>query len=451
METDSTRPTGMTAFIIIWIGQILSLLGTAISNFGLTLWAWEVSGKATSLTLVGFFFTLPMVVLSPIVGVLVDRANRKLMMMLSDLAAAATTLFILILYLSGSLEIWHLYIAAFISGTFQGFQFPAYSAAITTMLNKKHYARANSMLDMAGTASGIFAPMLAGALIGPLGLKGLLTIDLVSASFAIGSLLFVNIPQPVISETGRQAQGNFWKQAIYGFDYIFKRPSLLGLQTIFLSANFFFSIAFAVFAPMILGRTNNNQVIFGSVQSAFAVGGLAGGLVMSVWGGPKRRIHGLLLGLAATGIPLCFLGVGQTLPVWLAAALTLTAITPMLNGSSQAIWQAKVPPDVQGRVFATRRLIAMLVSPFARLISGPLADNVFEPAMQSDGALTSLFGGLVGTGNGAGIGLMYVICGIFALVVPLGGYMIPLIRNVEDLLPDHDATAAVAPESVPTD
>ena len=438
MDAPENRPTGMTAFIVIWIGQILSLLGTAVSNFGLTLWAWEITGKATSLTLVGFFFTLPMVALSPIVGVLVDRANRKLMMMLSDLAAAVTTLFILILYLSGDLQIWHLYIASFIGGTFQGFQFPAYSAAISTMLDKKHYARANSMLEMAGAASGIFAPMLAGALIGPLGLRGLLTIDLASASFAIGSLLFVHIPQPTTSETGQQAQGNFWKQAIYGFEYIFKRPSLLGLQTIFLSANFFFSIAFSVLAPMILGRTNNDEVIFGSVQSAFAVGGLVGGLVMSIWGGPKRRIHGLLLGLAATGIPLYFLGAGQSLPIWLIAAFILTAIIPMLNGSSQAIWQAKVPPDVQGRVFATRRLIAMLVSPLARLISGPLADNVFEPAMQSSGAMAPIFASLVGTGSGAGIGLMFVICGIFALAVPLIGYMIPLIRNVEDILPDHD-------------
>ena len=363
MKTDSSRPTGMTAFVIIWIGQILSLLGTAISNFGLTLWAWEVSGKATSLTLVGFFFTLPMVVLSPIVGVLVDRANRKLMMMLSDFAAAATTLFILILYVSGSLEIWHLYIAAFISGTFQGFQFPAYSTAITTMLDKKHYARANSMLEMAGAASGIFAPMLAGALIGPLGLKGLLSIDLISASFAIGSLLFVNIPQPVMSETGRQAQGNFWKQAIYGFDYIFKRPSLLGLQTIFLSANFFFSIAFAVFAPMILGRTNNNEVIFGSVQSAFAVGGLVGGLVMSVWGGPKRRIHGLMA-TAVAGVATKRRAIAR-ITKWTAITAAAQAMTLLASTHRQVVAPTMPTRNGSGIVALIRLRTSLIVRPYA--------------------------------------------------------------------------------------
>jgi MFS family permease len=428
----------MKTFITIWIGQVLSLLGTAISNFGLTLWAYEASGgRATPLTWVAFFFTLPIVVVSPIAGVLVDRANRKLMMMLSDLAAAAMTLLVLILHTLGVLQIWHLYVAAFISGAFQCFQFPAYSAAITLMLDKKHYARANSMLQMAGSASGIFAPMIAGALIGPLGLAGLLVMDLVSAGFAIGSLLFVSIPQP--EEIESHARGHFWQDAIYGFTYIFERPSLLGLQSVFLCANFFFGMAFAVFAPMILGRTDHNEIILGSVQSAFAVGGLIGGLVMSVWGGPERRIYGLLFGLALAGVPLFLLGVGQALPLWLTAAFLLTFLIPMLNGSSQAIWQAKVPPAVQGRVFATRGLIAQLVAPLARLMAGPLADHVFEPALQEGGALARTFGGLVGTGAGAGIGLMYVICGIGAFVVPLVGYMIPMIRNVEVIIPDHDA------------
>jgi hypothetical protein len=266
-----------------------------------------------------------------------------------------------------------------------------------------------------------------------------LVIDLVSAVFAISSLLFVHIPQPERSETGRQARGSFWQETLYGFKYIFERPSLLGLQTIFLCANVFFAFSFAVFAPMILGRTNNNQMVFGSVQSAFAVGGLIGGVAMSIWGGPKRRINGLLFGLAFTGIPLGLLGIGQSLPVWLVAAFLLTFLIPVLNGSSQAIWQAKVQPDVQGRVFATRSLIAQLVAPLARLVSGPLADAVFEPALQRDGVLAMTFGSIVGRGPGAGIGLMYLLSGVMAVVVPLIGYTIPLIRDVEDLIPDHDA------------
>ncbi|MGC9469685.1 MAG: MFS transporter, partial [Anaerolineae bacterium] len=171
MTQNKARPTGMTAFLIIWVGQILSLLGTAVSQFGLRLWTFEASGgQATPMTLIGFFFFVPMVVFTPLVGVMVDRANRKLMMLLSDLAAAVSTVFVLILFTTGELQIWHLYVTAFVAGTFQGFQWPAYSAAISTMLSKEHYTRANAMLDLAGNSSAVFAPLLAGALIGPLGI-----------------------------------------------------------------------------------------------------------------------------------------------------------------------------------------------------------------------------------------------------------------------------------------
>jgi MFS family permease len=137
MDNRTTHPTGMKAFTLIWIGQVLSLLGTAISNFGMQFWIFDASGgRATPMTRIGLLFTLPMVIFSPFVGVLVDKSNRKLMMMLSDLAAALITLVVLILFSTGTLEIWHLYITAFIGGTFQGFQWPAYSAAITTMLDK---------------------------------------------------------------------------------------------------------------------------------------------------------------------------------------------------------------------------------------------------------------------------------------------------------------------------
>ena len=445
IKTPKKRPSGMVAFTVVWIGQIVSLLGTAMSNFALTLWAYEVTGKATPLAMVVFFFTTPMVVLGPFVGVLIDRGNRKLMMMLSDLAAALTTVLILILYTTDALQIWHLYVTAAISGTFQGFQWPAYSAAITLMLPKEQYARANGMLDLAGNASAVFAPLLAGALIGPLGIAGILIIDLLSAATAVGVLLFVPIPQPPRSEAGREGEGGFFKEAAYGLRYILARPSLLGLQTVFLVANFFNVLAFVILAPMILGRTGNNELIFGSVQSAGAVGGVVGGLVMGIWGGPKRRVHGVLLGWFCMGLlGQALLGLGQALPVWVVAIFVVAFFGPLINGSNQAIWQAKVAPDVQGRVFATRRLIAWLVSPISQLLAGPLADRVLEPAMTDGGNLAPVFGRLVGTGTGAGIGLLFVATGLLAALTGLSGYLFPAVRNAEEILPDHDSIVAPA-------
>ena len=440
MQTSQNRPTGMRAFTIIWLGQVVSILGTAMTQFALTLWVYKVTGQATPLALVGFFFITPMVILGPFVGTLVDRGNRKLMMMLSDLAAAANTVVILILFSTGNLQIWHLYITAAIAGIFNGFQWPAFSAAITMMIPKEQYGRANGMLEMAGAASGVFAPILAGALIAPLGIAGIMIIDLVSASAAIGTLFFAHIPQPPKTEEGHEGEGGFLKEAAYGFRFIFARPSLLGLQTIFLVGNFFSAIGFSVFAAMILGRTGNDEIIFGGVQTIGAIGGVTGGVLMSAWGGPRRRVHGVLMGwILVSLLGQVVLGFGQSLPIWGIGIFFGALFSPIINGSNQAIWQAKVAPDVQGRVFATRRLIAWLVTPVAQLLAGPLADKVLEPAMSAGGNLAPLFGGIIGTGPGAGISLMFVITGFLAAIAGLAGYFFPVVRNVEDILPDHEA------------
>ena len=311
------------------------------------------------------------------------------------------------------------------------------------MLPKEQYARANGMLELAGNASAIFAPILAGALIRPLGLAGLLIIDLASAVVAIGTLLFVHIPQPARTEAGREGEGNFLKETIYGFRYIFARPSLLGLQTVFLVANFFSGLAYAVLAPLILSRTGNNELIFGSVQSAGAIGGVVGGLAMSAWGGPKRRVHGVLLGWFCIGsLGQTVLGLGQALPVWTVGMFLMTFFGPIVNGSNQAIWQAKVAPDVQGRVFTARQFIAWLVLPISQLLAGPLADRVLELTMTEGGSLAPAIAWLVGTGTGAGIALLFVVTGLLAALAGLGGYLFPIVRNAEDILPDHDIVAA---------
>jgi DHA3 family macrolide efflux protein-like MFS transporter len=441
------RPTGMFGFTIVWIGQIVSLLGTNMTGFGLTIWAYEKTGSATALALVGFFFVTPMLIFSPLAGAIVDRSNRKLMMMVSDLASGIATIIILILHATGHLEVWHLYITGAFQGLFQTFQWPAYSAAITTMIPKEQYGRANGMMSLAESGSGIFSPLLAGALLGLIGLVGILTIDIVTFVFAIGALLFVHIPQPQATAEGRQGQGSIWKESAYGFRYILKRPSLLGLQIVFLLGNFFYGTATAILAPMILARTGNNELIYGSVSSAGAVGGVVGGLAMSAWGGTKRKVRGVLAGWALSSISgILLLGIGRDLPVWIVASFCGAFFAPIINASNQSIWQAKVAPDVQGRVFAIRRLIAWFVNPVSMLIAGPMADYLLEPAMREGGALTGALGWLVGTGPGAGMGLIFVFAGLAAAAVGLGGYAFPIVRDAELLLPDHQADARSASE-----
>lgn len=437
--TTHTRPTGMQAFTWIWFGQVISLLGSAMTGFALSIWAWNITGEATALALVGFFNFMPIVLFSPIAGALVDRWNRKLVMMMSDLAAGLSTVVIFLLLNADQLQIWHLYLAGLFSGIFQSFQFPAYSASISLMLPKEQYARASGMLSLAESASGIFAPTLAAMLIGIVGIRGVLLFDIFSFTFAVTVLLMVHIPQPNITQAGKQAHGSLLKESVYGFRYIIARPSLLGLQMMFFMTNLFGTVGGILLVPMVLARTDSNEQFLGFVQSAGAVGGVAGALFISIWGGPKQRVLGVLLGMFATSLlGQVVLGVGQQIWIWMIGAFNVSFFINILNASNQAIWQAKVAPDVQGRVFATRRLIAQITAPIAMLISGPLADTIFIPAMMPDGALAGSLGGIFGIGAGAGIGLLIFIAGVLGAIASLSGFLFPFIRHAERILPDHD-------------
>ncbi len=439
---EKNRPAGMLAFSIIWAGQLVSMLGTSMTRFAITIWAWQETGEATALAMVAFFSFGPLILLSPVAGALVDRWNRKLVMMLSDLAAGLITIVLLMLFVSDSLQIWHLYVAGACAGAFEAFQFPAYSAAISTMLPKRHYVRANGMLGLTEPASQIAAPLLAGFLLAVIGLGGILVIDIITFLFAIGLLLIIHVPQPAASEAGRKSKGNLWQESIYGFRYIFKRPSLLGLQLLFSAGNFVGSAAFVLLPALILARTANDQIVLGTVQAIAGIGGVVGGTLLSIWGGPRRRIHGVLVGWMLAGLlGEMLMGLGQSVFIWGISAFCFGFFVPLINGSNQAIWQAKVEPDVQGRVFASRRLIAQFTFPAAVLIAGPLVDHIFEPALMPGGNLVALFGRLVGVGPGAGMGLMFTSIGLLIVVIALIGYAVPVIRNVEDILSDHDIIA----------
>lgn len=438
------QPTGMTAFVIIWIGQFFSLTGTGMTRFATTVWAYQTTGSAEALALVGFFAFAPNILVTPIAGALVDRWNRKLVMIMADLGAAIATLVLALLYLTGNLQVWHLMVTGVLAGVFESFQFPAFSASISTMLPKQQYTRANGMLSLADSASGIIAPLLAGFLLVVVGLGGIFAIDMITCAIAIVTMIMVHIPQPKVSEEGAASKGSLFSDALYGFKFIWQRASLFGLQTLFFFSNLFAAMVSVLFPAMILARTGNDSAVLGIVQTGFGVGGVVGGLIMSTWGGPKRRVHGVLIGFIGSSLlGNAFLGIGQTIPVWYVGAFFLMFFVPFLNGSNQAIWQAKVAPDVQGRVFSARRLIAQISVPLGMLIGGTLADRIFEPMMNDPSSVGALmFGGLVGTGPGAGMGLILLITGVLGALVGVAGYFVRVVRDADDLLPDHNTEAA---------
>lgn len=432
----------MPGFSLMVVGQLVSILGSTMTRFALTIWAWDLTGEATALALVGFFSFAPLILMSPFAGALVDRWPRKVVLAISDGASGLASVAILVLYLTDSLQLWHLFVAGAFAGAFEAFQFPALSATISTMLPRSQYARANGMTAFVESAAAIGGPIFAGVLLTLIGLGGILIIDMITFTFAICLLFFIYIPQPKRSTAGTQSAPNIWKESVFGFGYIWQRPSLFRLQMLFFLSNFFGGMGFILVAPTLLARTDSNELMLGTVQAAFGVGGVVGGLLLSTWGGFKRRIHGVLLGFIGMGIlGQMIFGLGQALPIWMVGAFMTAFFMPLLNGSNQAIWQSKVEPDVQGRVFVARRIIAQISGPLSMLTAGFLADTYFEPAMAPGALLAGALGWLVGTGPGAGMGLLIAISGIISAGAGVWGYLSPTIREVETILPDHDAIA----------
>lgn len=439
MQLALRRPGGMLAFSVVWLGQVVSLLGTGMSSLALGLWAWQETGSATALAMMTFFATAPALVFGPLAGALVDRWDRQAVLVMTDLVSGIGSLALFALYGAGLLELWHLYVVGAVTAAAQSFQWPAYSAAITMLVPKEQYGRANGMVALAEPLGAIVAPALAGVLLGLIGIAGVLAIDLTTFLFAVATLLLVRVPRPPRSAEGEAAARNsLWADSLFGFRYILARPGLLGLLSVFLGFNLISAFSFGLMAPYLLARSGGDAAVVGTIMAVFGVGGVAGGAAMSIWGGPRRRIDGVLVGMALGGLfGMTLVGIGRDLPVWAAAIFLTSALLPITNGSSQAIWQAKVQPDLQGRVFAARRMIAQLCFPLGLAAAGPVADRIFEPALREGGALAATLGWLVGTGPGAGMGLMFVISGLLGGAIALGGYLVPAIRNVERELPDQ--------------
>jgi DHA3 family macrolide efflux protein-like MFS transporter len=442
-------PSGMAGFTVVWAGQLVSVLTSSMSAFALSIWMFQKTGSATAMSIMEVSFILPFMLISLFAGVLVDRHDRKLMMMVSDMTAAIATAGILLLQAAGLLQTWHLYVANVLYGLGNAFQWPAYSAAIATMVPKEKYGRANGMMTLIDSGPAVFAPILAGAIMPFLGLTGILGIDLLTFFLAIAALLFVHIPKPELTVEGQAGKGSLFKEMAFGFKYIFQRPSLRAYLGVVLGINIASGFAdYCIFAPMILSRSGQNTVVFGAVQTAIAVGGVIGGLIMSLWGGFKHRTLTMLGGWAFTAVVgnIAF-GMSRTPVFWIATCLIASMSFPITHGAAQAVWQAKVAPDVQGRVFAARRTIAWFTNPIMPLVAGTLADRVTEPFMRTQTPLSHAAAWLVGTGSGSGMSLQYVLSGVLWLGVLTVGFLTPAFRNMETILPDHDQMEKVSKTS----
>ena len=439
------RPgTDFKTFYTIYGGQFISMMGSGLTAFALSIWVLKHTHSVTQYTLTIVFAGLPGLLLSPLAGTYVDRWDRRWVMFWCNLGPALTVAVYSYLLWHDMLKVWHIYVGVVFNSIIGTFAWPAFIAAITMLVERKDYGRINGVLETGQAVTTIAAPAVAGFLVYAIGIEKILIVDFVTFLFAAAVLLFVSIPRPEQSEEGARAKGSLWKEMAFGWTFIRERPGLLRLLLFFALFNLVASMGGVAVLPMVLAFSNEAAV--GTVMSLVGVGMLLGGLLMTSTGGPKRRIYGVLGGWAIFSI--CFVTVAIRPNLWLVGAGVLLwyIAIPVINASSQAIWQAKTPRDVQGRVFAVRRTIAQFTVPIGDFSAGPLADKVFNPALMPGGALANSAGRVIGVGPGRGIAMMMLTLAIFPALTALLGFLNPRVRNLETELPDNEPRK---PEPVP--
>ena len=418
-------------YFVLWAGQLVSLTGSAVTSFALAVWVFQETGSATQLSIIYLATMLPNILISIPAGTLADRWNRKAVMIISDAGSGLTTLIVLVLVVTGGLEVWHVYLLTVFNAAFGAFQTPAYLSAISTLVPKDMLNRVSGLTQLGRAGPVIVAPLVAGFALSSAGLQGVLLIDLATFLFALATLLVIRIP---LANQGGEEHTSFVRELTTGFVYIERRPGLMGLLVFFAVFNLLVGVIQVLFTPLVLSFASVETL--GFVLSVAGLGMLAGSVLLSVWGGPERRVFGILGFAAVAGVALAVFGLRPLVPLMAAAGFVAFFARPFFDGLYQALTQAKVAAEVQGRVFALQQAVMYSTLPISYLLAGPLADNIFEPLLVEGGALAASAGAVIGVGSGRGIGLMFILVGLGIAFAAAVTALSPRVRRVDLELPD---------------
>lgn len=405
-------------FFTLWSGQAISLFGSQLVQFALVWWLTQKTGSATVLATASLVAILPSVLLGPVAGVLVDRWNRRLIMLVADSLVALTTVGLAILFAVGAAQIWHVYVAMLVRAAAGTFQFPAVQASTSLMVPTEHLSRVAGLNQTLQGLLSIAAPPAGALLLGILPLQGILAIDVGTALFGILPLFFIAIPQPPPTAGALAGDSpSFWGEMRAGFRYVRTWPGLVMILLMATVINFLLNPAAALMPILVTKHFNGQAWQLATLESVFGIGLIAGGVLLSVWGGFKRRIYTTLVGLIGLGLGFLLIGLAPAQAFWLALASAFLAavMNAMTNGPIMAIMQAAVAPDMQGRVFTLIGSVSAAMSPIGLLIAGPVADTF-------------------------GVQSWYILGGMVCALMGGAGFFIPAILTLED---GRSAPAAV--------
>ncbi|KAB8334003.1 MFS transporter [Scytonema tolypothrichoides VB-61278] len=425
----------MRTFIIIWIGQLVSLLGSGVTSFALSIWVYKNTNSATQFALMSVLTLVPAMIFSPVAGSLGDRRNRRKIIVLSNCGAGLSTLSIAVLLFLGHLEIWHIYVATAASSAFSALQWPAYNAVIPLLVPPEHLVRANGMFQVALAVSQLISPVLGGFLLVTIQIEGVFILNGISFVFCVVMFLLVRLPKPGTTTKAKMSKRRIlWYDALEGWNYITSRRGLFWLSILFCVYHFVEGTSIVLSTPLFLSFTSTP--VLGIMLSIGGSGMLLGTAVITTWGGGKRRIYNVLGFMLLGGLCMVLAGLRPDVVLCTVAIFLHFFSLPIIISSKQAIMQTKVALDVQARVFAVNGMLINFSLLLAYLVAGPLADLVFEPLLTVNGSLAGSVGKIIGVGPGRGIGLFFIIMGMFMIVATVTSYLSPRLRLVESELPN---------------
>jgi MFS transporter, DHA3 family, macrolide efflux protein len=403
------NPNWKRTFFIIWTGQAFSLVGSQLIHFAIAWWLTESTGSAAVLVTVSLFAVVPQVVLGPFIGALVDRWNRRRVMIAADSLIAMVTLWLAVMFMLGQGQIWYLYVASFVRGIMGVFHWTAMQASTSLMVPKEQLSRVAGMNQTLFGLLNIAAPPLGALLLGLLPLYAIMYIDVATAAIAVIPLLFVTIPQPADVSTEAVTPGSVIRDVRAGMAYVGKWPGLLMVLLMATVINFLLNPT-GVLTPLLITRHFEGGVWhLSAMESASGFGIIAGGVLLSVWGGFKRRIVTTISGLVLLGLAVLMTGLAPSNWFLLAVAGTALAgaLGPLINGPLMAILQSRIAPEMQGRVFTLVNSLAGAMAPLGMALAAPVADNL-------------------------GIRVWWWFGGAICMLMGAISFMIPAIMNIEE-------------------
>ena len=436
----------MRTFYILAVTQVFSMVGSAMTNFAIGVWIYTETGNTTPIVLTAFFTWLPPVLLNSFAGVLADRFSRKKLIILGDAAQTVPTLLLALAFLTNQFELWQLYTAAFAQSLFGLVQGPSISASVTMLVPDSQRNRANAILAVSSSTAGLLAPLLGGALYALIDVAGVMFVDLATFITAVLVIAFIHIPQPQQTAESTATRGSVWQEMWGGLQFLLDRRGILYLSLYFTFLNFITNGVFVLRTPYILALVEDEKLL-GILLTVASIGLVGGGLLTMVWQGTKQRIHTIMPSLAFGAVTLILFGMVRTPLALGIVGFVMMLPYKMSNALLSTVMQAKVPPDMQGRVFAFTSQLSLFAMPLTYLFTGPLVDKYLEPAVGERG--WHWVEPVVGSMPGAGMGLYIVVCGAIWLAGTLVVYALPAVRHMETDLPNYQVVVETAVEPQP--